>query len=552
MSEISRRDALKIFGTAFAAFLVNNTAQAEQNYVTNQLFDHIILTWQDDPKTTQTISWRSSTSITKSVVQYAKANSSFPEKSLSTEGKTQKFSSDSGDMNLHTVLLTNLQPGTRYIYRVGDGIHWSSIYTFETEPKGIASFKFLIFTDNHSGKDPNRPELWRNTIQNAFKSNPDAKFLVNVGDIVEWGNRYSDWIDFFNGAKGVIEKIPSMVVMGNHELYNFPKKKPFLTPYYFISHFNLPQNGPDGLKGQVYSFDYANTHFVVLDSQAKEEKDYNKDLLSKQAVWLENDLKNTHKKWKIAFFHKPPYFIESTEEQEEIKKAFSPIFDKYHVDIVFNGHHHGLARTYPIYNDSFVDNPAKGTIYYIAGRSGEKLPSGISSKIWDAYFYDPQDQPNYLTVDITDEKMVIKAFKQDGTLMDYYLIDKSNSIAKTVIPPKYNQTQLVLFGDRLHEPFIKSHPKKLGDKWYVPIIPFIEYLGGRVYVNEKNINLVYEGNDIKMNSDDKHAIKNGSTVSLPDNLEIDKQDVYISADNLKTLFGFSYKYDAKTNMLMFI
>ena len=180
------------------------------------------------------------------------------------------------------------------------------------------------------------------------------------------------------------------------------------------------------------------------------------------------------------------------------------------------------------------------------------MPSGISSKIWDAYFYDPQDQPNYLTVDIIDEKMVIKAFKQDGTLMDDYLIDKSNSIAKTVIPPKYNQTQLVLFGDRLHEPFIKSHPKKLGDKWYVPIIPFIEYLGGRVYVNEKNINLVYEGNDIKMNSDDKHAIKNGSTVSLPDNLEIDKQDVYISADNLKTLFGFSYKYDAKTNMLMFI
>lgn len=30
-------------------------------------------------------------------------------------------------------------------------------------------------------------------------------------------------------------------------------------------------NGPDGLKGQVYSYDYGDVHFVVLDSQEDEE-----------------------------------------------------------------------------------------------------------------------------------------------------------------------------------------------------------------------------------------------------------------------------------------
>jgi hypothetical protein len=522
----------------------------------SQIPDHIILTWQGDPKTTQTISWRTDTTITKSIVQYTKEAdfSSFPEKSLSVEGKTEKLSSDLGDMSLHTVLLTNLQQGTKYIYRVGDGIHWSNTSTFTTEPENITSFKFLIFTDNHSGKNPNKPELWKNTIQNAFKSNPDSKFLVDIGDIVEWGNHFSDWNDFFDGAEGVVDKIPAMVVMGNHELYNFPNKKPYLKPNFFVSQFNLPQNGPEGLKGQVYSFDYGDAHIIVLDSQAEEEKDYNKDLLNKEKIWLENDLKNTNKKWKIAFFHKPPYFIESTESQEDIRQAFSPIFDKYHIDVVFNGHHHGIARTYPIYNDSLVTSPSKGTIYYVAGRSGEKVPSGLSSKVWDAFFYDPQDQPNYIVADINNNKMVIKVLKQDGTLIDSYSIDKSSNTdePKTILPPKYSTTQLVLFGDRLHEPFISSNPKQINNKWYVPIRPFIQYLGGSVDWHENgNIDLSYNNNNVKVDLNSKNAIENSSTVSLPDSLIIDNQYTYISAEDLKTLFGFSYKYDANTNMLMF-
>ena len=68
----------------------------------------------------------------------------------------------------------------------------------------------------------------------------------------------------------------------------------------------MPQNGPEGLKGQVYSYDYGPVHFVVLDSQEEEQKKHG-DILKIQQTWLEADLAASKAKWKIVFFHKPPY-----------------------------------------------------------------------------------------------------------------------------------------------------------------------------------------------------------------------------------------------------
>ncbi|WP_231969034.1 hypothetical protein [Thermoanaerobacterium sp. RBIITD] len=61
--------------------------------------------------------------------------------------------------------------------------------------------------------------------------------------------------------------------------------------------------------------------------------------LEAQKVWLDKDLSSTNKTWKIVFFHKTPYYNKATRSNEQIKAAFQPIFDKYHVDIVFKYKH---------------------------------------------------------------------------------------------------------------------------------------------------------------------------------------------------------------------
>ena len=150
--------------------------------------DHITLTWTKDPKTTQTITWRTSTNVTKGLVQY---------KNLTTgETKTfnatkQDFSTSSTDintgcMNLFSATLENLTPGTKYSYMVGDGQNWSTENTFKTEASKEDDVKFIVFGDSQSGNaDVPNYAPWNKTVQNAYSKNKDADFMINVGDLVE-------------------------------------------------------------------------------------------------------------------------------------------------------------------------------------------------------------------------------------------------------------------------------------------------------------------------------------------------------------------------------
>ncbi|MDN5316807.1 MAG: hypothetical protein PWR08_931 [Thermoanaerobacterium sp.] len=518
--------------------------------------DQIRLTWTQDPTTTQTITWRTDTTVNSGQIQYGKDPSLKDAKTINAT--VQKFSSDLGDMNIHSATLTDLEPGTKYYYRVGYGNNFSSIYSFTTEAKDTNSFKFLIFGDSQSGiaTDPQYGP-WKTTIQNAFNANKDAKFFINVGDLVEIGQMYAHWNNWFDAAKGVIDTIPEMPVEGNHETYqssNYNSGK----PKDFVNLFPVPQNGPDGLKGQVYSFDYGNAHIVMLDSQEDEEEGVSGDILESQKAWLDKDLSSTNKTWKIVFFHKTLYYNKATRSNEQLKAAFQPIIDKYHIDVVFNGHDHGYSRTYPIKNDQYVKSPADGTVYIVTGRSGNKYYPDLSKKVWDAFFYDPQDQPNYIVATINGNTLTIKAVKQDGTPIDTYSITKNPDGTETdspvtVVPTKYNATMLTIYGNMLQQPFMPSNPKQINGKWYVPARAFMQYLGSNVDWNANGtINITYGKTQANIAIGSTTAQLNSKTLSIPDAVVSDSGLTWISADDLKALFGFNYKYNSNTNMLMFV
>jgi acid phosphatase type 7 len=93
--------------------------------------------------------------------------------------------------------------------------------------------------------------------------------------------------------------------------------------------------------------------------------------------------------------------------------------------VVFNAHDHCLTRTYPLKNNEVQKDPRQGTVYYITGRSGGKSYGDVRQKKEDAFFYTPQDQPCYFSVQVSMSKLIITAKKQDHTLLDSYTIDKS-------------------------------------------------------------------------------------------------------------------------------
>lgn len=517
--------------------------------------DHITLTWTDDPMTTQTITWRTDASINQGIVRYAKEadKANFPDKALTQAAKMEIFDTGLGDVHMFSATLKDLEPGTNYIYQVGDGTNWSEVKSFTTETQGTNKFKFLIFGDSQSGNVGN-PDYtpWETTLHNAYNANTDAKFFINVGDLVEQGQNYTHWNNWFKAADGIIDKIPAMPVQGNHETYN--PSGPSSKPVYWMEQFKLPQNGPDRLKGQTYSFDYGNAHIVVLDSQEEEEKDVAGDILESQKAWLDNDLKNTDKEWKILLFHKTTYYNKATRTNEDIKAAFQPIIDKYHVDVVFNGHDHGIGRTYPINNDTFVDSPAKGTVYYVTGRSGNKTYSDLSKKIWDAFFYDPQDEPNYIVAEVDGSKLTLKAVKQDGTILDTYTIDKASGAdsPKTVLPQKYVNTQVVLYGKELMNGTDNVVAQKVYDKFYIPTEIFIKAVGGTFSKDESKAYVTYNGKAVVLTVGSKVAKVNGGDIDIPDQIIKDENgNILISSDDINRLFGITYRYDSTFNMILF-
>ena len=382
--------------------------------------EHITLTWAGDPQTTQTITWQTDVSNVSGQVQYAPEieAKSFPNNSKSILGGVEELATNWGKVNIHSVTLTGLKPGTAYIYRLGEGSDWSEPRRFITAATVIPQFKFLVFGDSQSINYT----MWRSTLHQAYQANPEAVFFTNIGDLVDVGQDYAQWKGWLEAAQGVVDLIPVMPVTGNHESYS-PEGR-FSMPTLFTAQLKLPLNGPEGLKGQVYSFDYGDVHFTMLDSQEGEERQFVPAMLDMQKVWLENDLASTHKKWKIVCFHRPPYNNKGNGANENIRGAFVPILDKYHADVVFTGHDHVYAHTYPLHDGVVVNSPAEGTIYVATGRSGTKTYQDVLAKGWNEFFYNPLDEPNYLTVEVRGSSLTVKAFKQSGILIDNWTINK--------------------------------------------------------------------------------------------------------------------------------
>ena len=129
-----------------------------------------------------------------------------------------------------------------------------------------------------------------------------------------------------------------MPVAGNHEYPHpklVPKNQRVLTKLW-APQFNLPANGPEGLKESCYTFKYQDLLLVVLNGNEK---------LQEQALWLSKLLDKNKTGRKIVAIHQPMYSTSSRRNITIYQELFVPIFDKFSVDLVLQGHDHAYART---------------------------------------------------------------------------------------------------------------------------------------------------------------------------------------------------------------
>lgn len=374
--------------------------------------DQIVLTWSGDPTTTQTIQWRTSPAVAKGVVAYIKKSDYHrfdPKQPTHVEATTQVLKTldivNDPICHRHSVTLENLEPDTEYLYSVGDGTDegWSEMAEFKTAPDGIEPFSFIYMGDAQNGLD-----RWGTLIQTAFRERPDAAFYIMAGDLVNRGIERWDWDDFFYNAESIFDRRTLVPAIGNHE------DQGEQGPWLYLELFDLPKNGPETIpKERAYAFKYSNALFVVLDSNL-EPKD--------QAEWLEKKLADTDATWKFVVYHHPAYSSSPGRDNPEIREYWTPLFDKYHVDLALQGHDHAYLRTYPMKDNQIVQDPKDGTIYLITVSGTKMYEQGDHD--YTAFGMTNVSTYQVLDIQIIGDRLVYRAYDIDGKLRDEIVIEK--------------------------------------------------------------------------------------------------------------------------------
>jgi acid phosphatase type 7 len=442
---------LSITGTEYATGLTRGP------YLQSMSDTSIVIRWRTLEKTESTVRYGSSFSSLTSTVS---------DPTLTTE---------------HEVVLTGLSPATNYFYSIGTtGITLSggnAEHYFRTAPAKGSIQPVTIWAIGDAGK-----------ITYEQRSVRDSYYQYNAGKHTDvWlllgDNAYNEGTDeeyqlsmFENMFEAKMRNTALWPTPGNHDLrsYMAPGK---MAPYYDI--FSTPINGEaggiaSGTEG-YYSFDYANIHFVSLDSYGN-----SRDSTAGMATWLKADLAATTQKWIIAYWHHPPYSKGSNDsdgssgedlKMREMREQILPILDKYGVDLVLNGHSHNYERSYMIHghygnsstfmNEPHIINsqtsgnralgeeyyknpthatlPDKGVVYGVMGCSGlksgsVKWTSQASNLITNALMDKSMNQYlGSMVIEVNKDTLTAKFVDNSKNVQDEFTMIKDNTKDITLI-----------------------------------------------------------------------------------------------------------------------
>jgi len=184
--------------------------------------------------------------------------------------------------------------------------------------QNVTEFSFAVFGDNRPSGGWEQPEIYGQLLADAIRRGPSLYF--NVGDVV-YSGEYREYVDFVRVTSAI--RGPLFIAMGNHEdTIGVEGQENFL--HFFGKLF--------------YSFNYGNSHFVVLNANIV---GHRYTLSEEQIQWLERDLEeHSDAEHTFVFIHQPVYKYAHGLEDPGVEERLKRIFEEHGVDCVFQGHEH--------------------------------------------------------------------------------------------------------------------------------------------------------------------------------------------------------------------
>ncbi|MHA7943935.1 choice-of-anchor D domain-containing protein [Formosa sp. 3Alg 14/1] len=372
----------------------------------------------------------------------------------------------------HEVKLTGLEPNTKYYFNIANqSVVVAESVTGEMFVKtapvaGTDQFvRAWILGDAGTGSvnQRNVRDAYYNYVSQTATHADQTDMMLFLGD-----NAYSNGTDaehqsyFFDVYDDMLKKSVAWSCLGNHDGYTSDLQTQS-GPYYDI--FTFPTAGEAGgiASGTeaYYSFDYANIHFIVLDSHQS-----SREVGGSQYNWALTDIQNTTQDWIVALFHHPAYSKGSHDSDYEgrlidMRENFMPILEANGVDLVLNGHSHSYERSYFInghqgFSNTFNPNDitngghtvgqngigdgktdsdgaykkaidaAEGTVYITTGSAGQISGGDLNHQAMSVSL----NQLGSCVMEIEDDgnggqNLNVKFIRDNGDIDDYFTINKT-------------------------------------------------------------------------------------------------------------------------------
>jgi chitodextrinase len=373
--------------------------------------------------------------------------------------------SDAASTTEHVVKLTGLNPATQYYYSIGNSTATlaggDGNYFFVTAPTPGTEQPTHMWVVGNSGMANAKARAVRDAYLN-YKGSRNTDLWLMLGD-----NAYIDGTDneyqaaLFDMYPTLLRQTVLWPTLGDRDGHTADSASQS-GPYYDI--FTLPKQGEAGGVASgteaYYSFDYANIHFIVLDSV-----ETSRVPTGAMLTWLKNDLAATTQPWVIAYWHHSPYSkglhdFNSEIRLREMRQNVLPILEKAGVDLVLSGHsgsyersflidgHYGTSSTFDsatmlvdggdgridgngAYQKSVVES-ALGTVYAVTGGSQRSSRSSISS-LNSPLMYVSLQVLGSMLLDVDGPTLKATFLDDAGQVRDHFHIVKTTSTAKASI-----------------------------------------------------------------------------------------------------------------------
>lgn len=180
---------------------------------------------------------------------------------------------------------------------------------------------------------------WDRTLDAALAQNPDLNFVISAGDQVNKTGKPKEEEYAAYLSADALKNIPVATTIGNHDSLNKD----------YSYHFNNPNPTNLGMTeaGGDYYYSYGPGLFIVLNTNNYNVAEHEQAI--KKAVENFPDTK-----WRIVTIHQDIYgsgLNHSDTDGMILRTQLTPVFDKYDIDVVLQGHDHTYSRSKILYGD---------------------------------------------------------------------------------------------------------------------------------------------------------------------------------------------------------